>query len=82
MSGLPAQRLKLYDRGLIRPGMKADLVVFDPAQVEDKATFEKPHQYAAGFKDVVVNGNRLIANGVLTNERSGRILYGPAKETR
>ena len=82
MSGLPAQRLKLYDRGLIRPGMKADLVVFDPAQVEDKATFEKPHQYADGFDDVLVNGKVLIANDVLTNERSGRILYGPAKETR
>jgi len=83
MSALPAQRLKLYDRGLIRPGMKADVVVFDPERVEDKATFEKPHQYATGFQDVVVNGKALIADGVLTNERSGRILYGPAKqETR
>jgi N-acyl-D-amino-acid deacylase len=80
MSGLPAQRLKLYDRGLIRPGMKADVVVFDPAQVEDKATFEKPHQYAAGFKYVLVNGKALIADGDLTKERSGRILYGPARQ--
>ena len=80
MSGLPAQRLKLYDRGLIRPGMKADLVVFDPATVADKATFERPHQYAVGFKYVLVNGRPLIVDGKLTNERSGRILYGPAKQ--
>lgn len=80
MSGLPAQRLKLYDRGLLRPGMRADLVVFDPARVEDKATFEKPHQYAEGVQDVVVNGKPLIADAVLTKERSGRILYGPARQ--
>jgi dihydroorotase/N-acyl-D-amino-acid deacylase len=80
MSGLPAQRLKLYDRGLIRPGMKADIVVFDPATAEDKATFEQPHQYAVGFKYVVVNGKALIADSQLTKDRSGRILYGPAKQ--
>src|SRR5215831_10464798 len=81
MSGLPAQRLKLYDRGLIRPAMKADVVVFDPERVEDKATFEKPHQYAVGFKHVVVNGTPLIADGELMKERTGRILYGPAKQS-
>ncbi|HML18149.1 MAG TPA: D-aminoacylase [Bryobacteraceae bacterium] len=80
MSGLPAQRLKLYDRGLIRPGMKADIAVFDPLKVEDKATFEKPHQYAVGFKYVLVNGTPVIIDDQLTNERSGRILYGPAKQ--
>jgi hypothetical protein len=48
--------------------------------VEDRATFEKPHQYAVGFKDVVINGKVLISDGELTRERSGRILYGPAKE--
>jgi N-acyl-D-aspartate/D-glutamate deacylase len=60
--------------------MKADVVVFDPARVEDKATFEKPHQYAVGVQDVLVNGKPLIAHGVLAKERSGRILYGPAKQ--
>ncbi len=79
MSGLPAQRLKLYDRGLIRPGMKADLAIFDPATVADKATFEKPHQYAVGFRYVLVNGKTLVAQDELTNERSGRVLFGPAK---
>jgi dihydroorotase/N-acyl-D-amino-acid deacylase len=80
MSGLPAQRLKLYDRGLIRPGMKADLAIFDPATVADRATFEKPHQYAVGVKYVVVNGKIVIDDGKLTSERPGRILYGPAKQ--
>jgi N-acyl-D-amino-acid deacylase len=79
MSGLPAQRTKLYDRGLIRPGMKADLVVFDPATVQDKATFEKPHQYAVGYKYVLVNGKVIVENDKLTSERPGRVLYGPAK---
>jgi len=80
MSGLPAQRLKLYDRGLIRPGMKADLAIFDPATVADTATFEKPHQYAVGVKYVAVNGKIVIDEGKLTSERPGRILYGPAKQ--
>src|SRR5579885_2896676 len=79
MSGLPAQRLKLYDRGLIRPGMKADLAIFDPATVADTATFEKPHSYAAGVKYVIVNGQIVIDNGKLTDARPGRILYGTAK---
>ncbi|HWZ32882.1 MAG TPA: D-aminoacylase [Bryobacteraceae bacterium] len=79
MSGLPAQRLKLYDRGLIRPGMKADLAVFAPATVEDRATFEKPHQYAVGYKYVLVNGKVVIENDKLTAERPGQVLYGPAK---
>jgi N-acyl-D-amino-acid deacylase len=80
MSGLPSQRLKLYDRGLIRPGMKADLAIFDSATVADMATFEKPHQYAVGVKYVVVNGKVVIDDGKLTAERPGRILYGPAKQ--
>src|SRR5579883_2559015 len=80
MSGLPAQRTKLYDRGLIRPGMKADIAVFDPATVEDKATFEKPHQYAVGYKWVLVNGKVIVENDQLTTERPGRVLYGPAKK--
>jgi N-acyl-D-aspartate/D-glutamate deacylase len=80
MSGLPAARLKMFDRGLLRPGMKADVVIFDAATVADKAEFEKPHQYAVGFSDVIVNGTPVIANGALTSERPGRVLYGPARQ--
>jgi len=78
MAGFPAERLKLLDRGLLRPGMKADVVIFDPAAVRDTATFENPHQYAAGFSDVIVNGRPVIRDGKLTSERPGRVLYGPA----
>jgi N-acyl-D-amino-acid deacylase len=79
MSGLPSERLKLYDRGLLRPGMKADVVVFDAAKVTDTATFEKPHQYAVGFKAVLVNGKAIVEEDKVTAVRSGRVLYGPAK---
>jgi len=79
MSGFPAQRLKIWDRGLLRPGMKADVVLFDPAQIADRATYEKPHQYSVGVKDVIVNGKFVLRDEKVTAERSGRVLYGPAK---
>jgi N-acyl-D-aspartate/D-glutamate deacylase len=82
MTAMPADRLKLFDRGLLRPGMKADLAIFDPARVQDTATFKKPHQYAEGFLWVLVNGKPVIANGKLTSERPGRVLYGPATSPR
>jgi N-acyl-D-aspartate/D-glutamate deacylase len=78
MSGYPAQRLKLWDRGLLRPGLKADIVVFDPAKVKDRSTFEQPHQYSTGFRDVLVNGKIVLRGEALTPERPGRVLYGPA----
>lgn len=74
MSGWPAQRMGLTDRGVIRPGMKADIVVFNPATIADKATFEKPHQYAEGVADVLVNGRLTLLHGKTTGERSGRAL--------
>jgi N-acyl-D-amino-acid deacylase len=80
MSGMPAERLKFGDRGILRPGMKADLVVFDAAAVSDRSTFEKPHQYSVGFEDVVVNGKLALKAGKVTAERPGRVLYGPAKK--
>ena len=79
MTSLPAERLGLADRGLLRPGMKADLVIFDPETVADQATFAEPHQYAAGFRDVLVNGKPVILDGKLTSDRPGQILYGPGK---
>jgi dihydroorotase/N-acyl-D-amino-acid deacylase len=78
MTSLTAGRLKLFDRGLLRPGMKADIAIFDPARIADKATFDQPHQYAEGVVDVVVNGKLILKDGKMTAERPGRILYGPA----
>jgi dihydroorotase/N-acyl-D-amino-acid deacylase len=78
MTSLPAMRLGLADRGIIRPGMKADLVLFDPQRVRDMATFENPHQYAEGILLVVVNGQIIFDGKAMTAARPGRILYGPA----
>jgi dihydroorotase/N-acyl-D-amino-acid deacylase len=74
MSGYPAERLRLLDRGLLRPAMKADIVIFDPAKVQDKADYANPHQYAEGVRDVIVNGQLVIAEGRLTAARPGRVL--------
>jgi N-acyl-D-amino-acid deacylase len=79
MTSLPAATFRLWDRGLIRPGMAADIVIFDPAKVRDRATFDKPHQYAEGFAYVLVNGKPAIDGGVLSGTASGRALYGPGK---
>jgi N-acyl-D-amino-acid deacylase len=80
MSAFPAQRLGLLDRGLIRPGMKADIAVFDPAMVHDVATFDRPHQYSEGVSIVLVNGVPVLENGVMTAARPGQVLYGPAQQ--
>ena len=80
MTSFPAARLKLTDRGILRPGMKADIVIFDPATVRDTATFEKPHSYAEGFSHVLVNGEVVFANGTMTAARPGRVLYGAGKQ--
>ena len=82
MSAQPAQRLGMSDRGVIKAGMKADLVLFDPARVRDAATFEKPHQYADGFSQVIVNGQIVFENGAMTSARPGKVLYGPATAKR
>ncbi len=78
MTSFPAARLRLPDRGLLRPGMKADLVVLDPAAVRDRSTFDAPHQYAEGVLLVVVNGETVLDGERMTGARPGRVLLGPA----
>ena len=80
MTSLPAQRLGLFDRGLIRPGMVADLVVFDPETIVDKAEFGDSHHYAEGISEVIVNGVLVIDRGEMTSERPGQIIRGSAYE--
>ena len=74
MTSLPARTFGLKDRGLIGEGMAADLVIFDPARVADKATYTKPHQYSVGFDYVLVNGRLAVDEGKLTTTRAGRPL--------
>jgi N-acyl-D-aspartate/D-glutamate deacylase len=74
MTSFPAQRLRLGDRGVLKPGMKADIAIFDPARVRDMATFEKPHQYAEGFSSVIVNGQVVFDGKVMTAARPGTVL--------
>jgi N-acyl-D-amino-acid deacylase len=78
MSSLPATKFNLRDRGLLREGMAADIVVFDEKTVGDRATFDKPHAYAFGFKYVIVNGTVTAQDGKHTGERKGQVLKGPA----
>jgi N-acyl-D-amino-acid deacylase len=79
LSGFPATNLGLDHRGLLKEGMFADVVVFDPATIADRATFEKPHQYAVGMKHVFVNGVQVIKDGEHTGAKPGRALWGPGK---
>jgi len=77
MSSQSARRLGIHDRGLITKGYFADIAIFDPNEIIDKATFENPHQYAIGTKFVLVNGTVVVENGQHTGARPGRILHGP-----
>jgi N-acyl-D-amino-acid deacylase len=74
MTSLPARRMGLHDRGLLRPGMAADVTVFDPETVRDVATFEAPNAYSEGIEYVVVNGHLVLDGGRMTDERPGRPL--------
>ena len=77
MTSLAAQKFQLKDRGLLRSGFAADIVIFSEKDVADLATFDKPHQYSTGFSHVLVNGQVVIDNGTHTGIRSGMTLKGP-----
>ena len=79
MSALPAERLRLADRGRLDAGRKADVVVFDPARVRDAATYENPHQYAEGFSRVIVNGTVVFEDGRMTAARPGAVLRAASR---
>src|SRR6478672_3176920 len=79
LTAQPATNLGLDHRGFLKEGMFADVVVFDPATISDRATFEKPHQYAVGVKHVFVNGVQVIKNGEHTGAKPGRALWGAGK---
>src|SRR5579864_3912139 len=76
-SALPAQRMHLTDRGVLKKGMWADIVVFDPATIRDRATFENPNQLSQGMEYVLVNGVPVIDGGKMTNALPGKVLRGP-----
>jgi len=77
LTSLPAKNFGLVDRGVLRAGASADVVVFDPAQVRDLATYARPHQFAAGMRHVVINGQLALRDGSPTGARPGRFVRGP-----
>ena len=77
MTSKAAVRVHLNDRGLLRPGLAADITIFDPATIRDVSTFDDPTHYSVGVRHVFVNGRRVVADGAITSERPGRPLRGP-----
>jgi dihydroorotase/N-acyl-D-amino-acid deacylase len=77
MTSRAATRVHLNDRGILRPGMAADITIFDPATIRDVATFEDPLHYSVGVRYVLVNGRAVLSEGHMTSERPGRVLRGP-----
>lgn len=82
MTSLPAQTFGLRDRGLIREGFAADLVIFDDAKIGDKATYDNPHQYAEGFSSIIVNGQIVFDGTKMTGTMSGQALFGPGRKEK
>ena len=78
-SALPAQRMRLADRGVLKEGMWADMVIFDPATIRDRATFESPNQLSEGMRFVLVNGVPVIDEGKMTNALPGKVLRGAGR---
>jgi N-acyl-D-amino-acid deacylase len=77
LTALPAQQLGLKGRGRLAAGYAGDIVIFDPAAIRDHATYDRPHQYATGVSDVIVNGVAVLRNGAHTDARPGRFVRGP-----
>jgi N-acyl-D-amino-acid deacylase len=77
LSALPAANLGIRERGTLRTGYFADLAIFDPATIADRATFEQPHLYAVGMRHVFVNGRQVLADGEPTGATPGRVVRGP-----
>jgi N-acyl-D-amino-acid deacylase len=82
LTSLPAANLRLERRGMLAPGYFADVVLFDPAAIQDRATFDEPHQYATGVVHVFVNGVQVLSNGEHTGARPGRVVHGPGYKHR
>ena len=81
MTSLPAEILGIKDRGVLKTGMMADVVVFNPATLKDRATFDAPHQYAQGIEHVLVNGTMVVSQGIPTGALPGRALrHGSVEE--
>jgi N-acyl-D-amino-acid deacylase len=79
MTSLPAVKFALNDRGLLKEGYAADVLIFDENEVQDLSTYEKPHAYSKGFKYVIVNGQVVVEDEKHLGTRSGKALYGPGK---
>ncbi len=77
LTSFPASNLGITDRGLLRPGMKADVAIFDAATIADKATFDAPQQFAVGMRHVLVNGQAVLSDGQMTAARPGQAVRGP-----
>lgn len=78
----PAARMGLLDRGLLRPGFKADITVFDLATVQDRSTYTQPNQYSTGIRHVLVNGQAVVSDGAITDARPGQVIRGAGKVVR
>jgi len=76
MTSRPAARVGLLDRGILRPGMKADITIFDPAAIHDVSTFDDPNHYSVGVRHVIVNGRPVLEDGQMTKARPGEVLRG------
>jgi N-acyl-D-amino-acid deacylase len=79
MTSLPAQKFQLKGRGLLKPGMAADILIFDEKEVQDVSTYENPHAYSKGFYFVIVNGVVTVDNEKHNGTRAGRAIYGRGK---